>query len=110
MVPIATRARIYHRKPLTFCILPSHELFFLLRLPGCCTPVLVAIKRGWLHGDRETRRVRGHVGGAADDAGVFEMFVEMIDILDDAVLHRSRDAQIVDHRDVLDIFAKPDTT
>src|SRR6185503_6733792 len=44
--------------------------------------------RGRLHLDRKARSARRHVGRIADDTGIEEMFVQVVDILDHPTLLR----------------------
>src|SRR3546814_20735743 len=57
------------------------------------------------HLDRVTRRAGHLIGGVLDHTGRDEMFVQMIDIFGDAAFLGAREAQVIDHRAVLDIFA-----
>src|SRR5690349_21531103 len=54
------------------------------------------------------RRGRRHIAAAANDDGIDEVFVKMIDELRHTVVHAPGHGQIVPHRQVLDEFAQPD--
>src|ERR1051325_1461145 len=60
------------------------------------------------HGDAVTRRRGRHVAAVANDDRVEEMLVQMIDILDDTIVERSADADVIEHREVLHVLAQSD--
>src|SRR5882762_6600729 len=49
-----------------------------------------------------------HVPPAANHDRIFEMLVQVIDVLDHAAVHRARDRDVVEHRQVLHVLAQPD--
>ncbi len=62
-----------------------------------------------MHGDAVSRCRRRHVTAVADDAGLGEVLVQVIDILGDPVVEGRGNGDVVDDREVLDVFAKTDT-
>ena len=85
---------------------PPHILRKCDRLSSILIRMGEVLKRFWLHLDGKARLFRRHVGRAFDPAGIDEMLVQVIDIFDHTTLLGTGDHQIVDHRQVLDIFAK----
>ena len=69
----------------------------------------MGVEAGGEHLGRIARQGGHLVTRIADPAGLDEVFVQVIDELAHAVLQGGADAGIVDHRDVLDEFAEPDT-
>src|SRR5207249_5896310 len=58
--------------------------------------------------DAVARFHRRHVPSAPDDDRIIEVFVKMIDVLDDAAVHRGGDGDVVEHREMLDVFTQAD--
>ena len=85
-----------------------------LRLPWlhplCAVGEGVAGEGFRVHLDAVAGGVRRHVAAAADDDRGMEVFVQVVDELDDAVLEGGGDAQLVEDGDVLDVLAQTDAT
>ena len=56
---------------------------------------LMGVQRLRPHRDAISRQVRRHVPPVADLYRVEEVFVEMVDVFQDAILQRSRDVDVV---------------
>ena len=56
--------------------------------------------------DVVARFVRSYVSSVADNYATEKVFVQMVDLVNHAVMHRGGDAQIVEHREMLHVLAK----
>src|SRR5439155_25949597 len=60
-------------------------------------------------GDAVAGSGRWHIAAAANDDRILEMLVEVIDVLDDPAVHRSRPGAEIEQRQVLHVLAQADT-
>src|SRR5206468_1031821 len=60
------------------------------------------------HRNAVARRRRRHVAAVTNDHRVQEMLVQVVHVLDDAVLERGAHADVVEDREVLHVLAQPD--
>lgn len=63
-----------------------------------------------LHLDTVTRVEGSHVAAVLHDDGMNKVFVEMVDVFEDAALCGCRDTDVVNEGEVLDVFAEADAT
>ena len=67
------------------------------------------IERGLDHGGRVAGGLRREVAAVAHRDGVHEVLMQVINIFDHAVLQTATDPDVVEDREVLDMFAESDT-
>ena len=70
----------------------------------------VPVERFGQHLDAVPGGTRSPVATVAHDSGIAEVLVQVIDPFDHPVLERSADRDVVEHREMLYVFAKSDTT
>src|SRR5207302_9571824 len=56
------------------------------------------------------RRERRHIASVANYNGMREVLVQMVDILDDPILERAADADVVEDREMLHVLAQANAT
>jgi len=78
-------------------------------LPRRAVRKLVVSKRLRFHLDAVTRIERRRVITMLHYYGKDEVFVQMIDVLNDSILKRSTDRDVIEERQMLNVFAKPDS-
>ena len=67
------------------------------------------IKRGFDHGGRVAGSLRRQVAAVAHRDGVLEVLMQVVNVFDHAVLQAATDPDVVEDREVLDMFAESDT-
>src|SRR5690606_17897993 len=72
--------------------------------------ILVAIERFVQHPDAESGHRWRHVAAGTDNARILEVFVQMIHVLDAAIVQGGRQHDVIDHRVVLYVFAQADAS
>src|SRR5213592_5267230 len=78
-----------------------------LSSPRCPVGIRVRRQTLGLHRDAVARRGGRHVMAIANHDGVHKMLVQVIHVLDDAILERPTDADVVEDRKVLHVLAQP---
>src|SRR5712691_3621167 len=76
--------------------------------PRGAAGVTIGVARGCVDLAAEPWPLGREVASLADDGGIDEVLVQMIDELGDAVVHPSGDGDIVEHRQVLHELAQSD--
>src|SRR6187455_1225251 len=79
-----------------------------LRQPDFAARISMREPRRVAHRDAVAWSRRRHVASAANDNGILEMLVQVIDILDHPALHRTADRDVIEHRQMLDVLAETD--
>src|SRR5580704_2701123 len=89
------------------CSLGAHQSIFAIQL----SPNLSIRKTVLREGGRQNlpgvaRVVRYQITPVSNRDRIDEMFMQMIHVLDDPVLHRARNAEIIEDRKMLHVFAQ----
>jgi hypothetical protein len=79
-----------------------------LLLPGGSIGEAEVVKRSGQNFDAISRGVGDEIVAAADDDGVAEVFVEMVDVLDDTVGEGTGDGEEIEDGEMLDVLAEAD--
>src|SRR5215217_9473935 len=86
--------------------LSLHDALPIRRGPGAAGRELERLERLGPHLDRVSRRRGRHVAAVLDPHGVEEVLVQVVHVLQDAVLQRGANSYVVEDREVLDVLAQ----
>src|SRR5215469_13652756 len=76
--------------------------------PGGAVAEFEAVEALGLHGDAVAGQRGRHIAAGAHAHGIDEVLVQMVDEFQHPALHAGADADEIDHRQMLDIFAEAD--
>src|SRR5579875_87984 len=88
-----------------------NETIFISPCPPC--PALwkaIVFQRLWKDLNAVARRIRQQITSVPNPHRMAKMLMQMIDKFDHAILKAAGHRQIIKHRKVLNVFAKPDTS